>query len=50
LHFTLLETIVIAVTVVILAIVSQDGESNWMEGIAMLAVYGIIALAFFNMG
>ena len=50
LHFSLMETIVIAVTVVILAIVGQDGESNWLEGVVMLAVYGIIALAFFNLG
>jgi len=27
--------------------VSADGESNWLEGIALLAVYVIFALAFF---
>jgi len=27
--------------------VSQDGESNWLEGAELLAVYVILALAFF---
>jgi Ca2+:H+ antiporter len=27
--------------------VSSDGESNWLEGATMLAVYLILALAFF---
>ena len=30
-----------------MAPISQDGESNWMEGVQLLAVYGILGLAFF---
>ncbi len=32
---------------IIAALVSQDGESNWMEGVQLLVVYLILALAFF---
>jgi len=27
--------------------VSQDGESNWLEGAQLLGLYTILALAFF---
>ena len=30
-----------------IALVSLDGESNWLEGAMLLAVYGILGLAFF---
>jgi Ca2+:H+ antiporter len=30
-------------------LVSQDGESNWLEGATLLAVYFILGLAFFLM-
>ena len=30
-----------------LILVSLDGESNWLEGAMLLAVYGILGLAFF---
>lgn len=26
---------------------TQDGESNWMEGVLLLAVYAILGLTFF---
>ena len=29
------------------AIVALDGESNWLEGLQLLGVYVILALAFF---
>jgi Ca2+:H+ antiporter len=29
------------------AMVSLDGESNWLEGAMLLAVYGILGLTFF---
>lgn len=32
---------------IIAALVSQDGESNWMEGVQLLVVYLILALGFF---
>jgi Ca2+:H+ antiporter len=30
-----------------MSIVAQDGESNWMEGVQLLGVYSILALAFY---
>ncbi len=32
---------------IIAALVAIDGRSNWLEGSMLLAVYGILALAFF---
>ena len=29
------------------ALIALDGESNWLEGVQLLGVYVIIALAFF---
>ena len=45
--FTSFEVVAIALSVFIITSVSQDGESNWMEGVQLLAVYAILALAFF---
>ena len=44
LHFTPLEMIALVISVAVLALVSQDGESHWMEGAMLLAVYFILAL------
>lgn len=49
LHFTPLETIAVILSVLVLALVSQDGETHWMEGVMLLGVYAIIALAFYNL-
>jgi Ca2+:H+ antiporter len=49
LHFTLTETIALVLTVALLAIVVQDGESHWLEGILLLAVYFIFGLVFYNL-
>jgi Ca2+:H+ antiporter len=29
------------------SLISMDGESNWMEGVQLLAVYIILAIAFY---
>jgi Ca2+:H+ antiporter len=29
--------------------VSQDGETNWMEGVMLLGVYVVVALAFYHL-
>ncbi|MBI5928394.1 MAG: calcium/proton exchanger [Chloroflexi bacterium] len=41
------ELISLAVASFIAASVAQDGESNWLEGVQLLALYVIIGLAFF---
>jgi Ca2+:H+ antiporter len=45
--FTPFEVLVVAISVGIVNMVAQDGESNWLEGALMLAVYLLIAIAFF---
>lgn len=49
LHFTLLEMVTMMLAVGVLALVSLDGESNWMEGVLLLGVYVILALAFYHL-
>lgn len=45
--FNQFELLALIAGVMIAAVVSQDGESNWLEGAELLAVYVILALAFF---
>lgn len=45
--FTQLEIATVALSVLLVALVALDGESNWFEGTQLLAVYLIIAMAFF---
>ncbi len=45
--FNAFELAALVAASIIAALVSQDGESNWMEGVQLLVVYLILALAFF---
>ncbi|MEA3340835.1 MAG: cation transporter, partial [Chloroflexota bacterium] len=45
--FNQFELIALAAASLITALVALDGESNWMEGVQLLVVYVILALAFF---
>lgn len=45
--FSPYELLALATASIVAALVSQDGESNWLEGAQLLAVYIILALAFF---
>jgi Ca2+:H+ antiporter len=47
--FTLLEVVAVFVSVLVVGYVAGDGESNWLEGMLLLAVYGILAIAFYNL-
>ncbi len=47
LRFTTMEVVAVVLSVGTMALISQDGESHWMEGVQLLAVYGILAIAFF---
>lgn len=49
LHFTLLEVAALLLSVFVVAIVCLDGETHWMEGAMLLAVYVIFALAFYHL-
>ena len=50
LHFTPMEIVAVIVSIAVLAQVAQDGESHWLEGVMLLAVYAILALAFYHLG
>ena len=41
------ELVAVIAASIIAALVAIDGKSNWLEGAMLLAVYGILALAFF---
>ena len=45
--FTPLEVAAVAVAAGIAALVSLDGESNWLEGALLLGVYAILGVSFF---
>jgi Ca2+:H+ antiporter len=45
--FNAFEITAIALSVLATALVVTDGESNWVEGLQLLAVYLILALAFY---
>jgi Ca2+:H+ antiporter len=45
--FTTFEIAAVALSVGIVNLIALDGESNWMEGVLLLAVYGILGLAFY---
>ncbi|MGH7475202.1 MAG: hypothetical protein ACRELD_02840 [Longimicrobiales bacterium] len=45
--FTNLEVVAVALSVLIIAFIAHDGESHYMEGVQLLAVYVILGMAFF---
>jgi Ca2+:H+ antiporter len=45
--FSEFELIALVSASLIAALVALDGESNWLEGAQLLAVYLIVAMAFF---
>ncbi|MSQ95673.1 MAG: calcium/proton exchanger [Gemmataceae bacterium] len=49
LHFSVMEVIAVIVAVAVTSMASQDGETHWMEGAMLLAVYVILALAFYHL-
>ena len=47
LRFTPFEVLAVAMAVGVVNLVAQDGESHWMEGVLLLAVYLVIGIAFY---
>ncbi|HEY0023602.1 MAG TPA: calcium/proton exchanger [Longimicrobium sp.] len=45
--FTPMEVLAVGLCVGIMAFCSMDGESHWMEGVQLLAVYVILGIAFY---
>jgi Ca2+:H+ antiporter len=46
LFFDNFETIVLFVSVLLVNLLIQDGKSNYMEGLMLLALYFVVALSF----
>jgi len=47
LAFTPAEVLAVFVSVLITGQVAADGETNWLEGVQLLAVYLILAIVFY---
>jgi Ca2+:H+ antiporter len=45
--FTPFEVSAVTISVLIVGFVAMDGESNWMEGVMLVGVYLMLAIAFF---
>ena len=45
--FTPAEVLAVFVAVLITGQIASDGESNWLEGVQLLAVYVILGMVFF---
>jgi Ca2+:H+ antiporter len=45
--FTPFEVGAVAMSAILVAVISRDGESNWLEGAQLMATYAIIAVSFF---
>jgi Ca2+:H+ antiporter len=45
--FTPFEVAAVAMSTVVVSIITLDGESHWFEGVQLLAVYGMVAAAAF---
>ena len=45
--FNAFEISAIVVSVIIVEMISSDGETNWFEGVQLLAVYALLAVAFY---
>ena len=45
--FTTFEVVAIGLAVLCIAFIAHDGETHWMEGVQLLAVYVILSLGFY---
>jgi len=45
--FNIFELVAIVLSVMIAGLITQDGESNWLEGLQLLAAYAIMGVVFF---
>jgi Ca2+:H+ antiporter len=45
--FTDFEVVAVALAVTAISLIALDGETHWMEGVQLIAVYAILVLAFY---
>ncbi len=42
-----MEVVAVLLAVLIVTILGLNGETNWFEGVLLLALYAVLAIAFF---
>jgi Ca2+:H+ antiporter len=47
LSFNIFEVVAVAVAVIVANLISLDGQSNWLEGVLLLATYSVLGAAFY---
>jgi len=47
LEFTVLEVVAVMLSVAAVSLLIHDGKTNWFEGLQLLAIYAILAMAFY---
>ena len=47
LEFTILEVVAVMLSVGAVSLLIHDGKTNWFEGLQLLAIYAILAIAFY---
>jgi Ca2+:H+ antiporter len=47
LEFSVMEVVAVVLSVGVVSLVIHDGKTNWLEGFQLLAVYAILAVAFY---
>jgi Ca2+:H+ antiporter len=47
LEFTILEVVAVMLSTGAVALLIHDGKTNWFEGVQLLAIYAILAIAFY---
>jgi Ca2+:H+ antiporter len=45
--FTVFELVALGLAVLTITFIAHDGETHWMEGVQLLAVYAILVLGFY---
>lgn len=45
--FTVFEVVAVGLSVLTIAMIAHDGETHWMEGVQLLAVYAILVMGFY---
>ena len=47
LEFTIPEIAAVVVSIAAVSQITGDGESNWLEGVQLLAVYAVLGILFY---
>ena len=50
LEFTIMEVVAVMLAVAAVTLLIHDGRTNWFEGVQLLAIYAILAVAFYYVG